>query len=366
MDGSSAGSGDRPRSASLPFVVTLACAVVAIAGFKLAGSLLIPIVVAAFVAIVLVPGVRALERWGVPGWLAVVLVLVLVLGAILATGVVVGNQILSFRSDLPAYQQRVSELGDAAVTWLEEHGVELAPAQEREKLDPSRLLSIARSAASTVADAFSSVLLVLLIVVFMLAEASGMPRKVMRALGRPDGDVTQFQEVGRQVWAYLALKTMLSLLTGLCFGVFLAVFGVDYPVLWGLLAFLLNFIPNIGSLLAAIPPVLLALVQPGLEDQGLVAMESGLGAAALVGAGNLVINQVLGNVVEPKVMGKRLGLSPLVVLLSLVFWSWLWGPVGMLLSVPLTQVAKILFEHFETTRPIAILLGPNEAPAQEA
>jgi predicted PurR-regulated permease PerM len=136
---------------------------------------------------------------------------------------------------------------------------------------------------------------------------------------------------------------------GLC-----AVVGVDFPVLWGVLAFFLNYVPNIGSIVAAIPPTLLALL--GL----------GGGASFAILTGYVVINNVLGNIVEPRVMGQGLGLSPFAVLLSLVFWGWVLGPIGMLLSIPLTMAVKIAMESGDQTRWIAVLLGPGAAAAESA
>ena len=134
-------------------------------------------------------------------------------------------------------------------------------------------------------------------------------------------------------------------ITGIAIGIWLAILGVNHAFLWGLFAFLLNYVPNIGSIIAAIPAVLLALIQLGL------------GSAILVGIGYLVVNVVVGSIIEPKYMGKGLGLSTLVVFLSLVFWGWVLGPVGMVLSVPLTMVLKIGLESKEDTRWIAVLLG---------
>lgn len=344
---------------------TTAFLVIAVAGLKLAGPFLIPIVVAAFVAIVCIPAVRFFHvRLHLPGWLATLLVLVVVLGMILGVTVAVVDSVTAFKADLPAYQERLKEMSDGAVKWLEAHDVDLAPREDRTRLDPGRLLKVVGTAAGTAVDAVASVALVLLIVIFMLAEAAGLPDKIRRAIGKPDADLSQLQHIGKQIWAYLGIKTALSLLTGLIFGLWLAFIGVQYPVLWGLLAFLLNFIPNIGSVLASAPPVILALIQPGLETSGVLTMPSGLGAAALVLGGSVAVNQVLGNVVEPRMMGARLGLSPLVVFLSLLFWSWMWGPVGMLLSVPLTMIVKILLENSEDFRAFAVMLGSTDAPEE--
>ncbi len=157
------------------------------------------------------------------------------------------------------------------------------------------------------------------------------------------------EKIAEEIKRYMAIKTVISLLTGVFIGFWLWMLGVDYPLMWGLLAFLLNYVPNIGSFIAAIPAVLLAFVQLGLIKAG------------LTGLGFVVVNVVFGNVIEPRFMGKGLGLSTLVVFLSLVFWGWVLGPVGMLLSVPITMTIKIALEASEETRWIAILLG-SETP----
>ena len=151
---------------------------------------------------------------------------------------------------------------------------------------------------------------------------------------------------------YLVIKTLVSLVTGILVAVWLAILGVNFPLLWGLLAFLLNYIPNIGSILAAIPASLLALVQISL------------GAALLVVLGFLVINVVMGNVIEPRWTGRGVGLSPLVVFFSLIFWGWVLGPMGLILSVPLTVTVKIALESSEETRWVAVLLGPENVPRE--
>jgi predicted PurR-regulated permease PerM len=173
------------------------------------------------------------------------------------------------------------------------------------------------------------------------------------ALKNPDKSLQQAHSIKDTVNQYLALKTLFSLATGILVWVWLRFHGVDYPLLWGILAFLLNFVPNIGSILAAIPAVLLAIVQ------------FGGGRASAVAAGYLVINFVIGSVVEPRFMGRGLGLSTLVVFVSLVFWGWVLGPVGMLLSVPLTMVLKIALEGNDDTRWLAVMLGPEPAPAPQ-
>jgi predicted PurR-regulated permease PerM len=174
---------------------------------------------------------------------------------------------------------------------------------------------------------------------------SSFPVKLRAILGSSDPSLANFDQVIGEVKHYLSLKTLTSLATGVAIAVWLAAMGVDYALLWGLLAFMLNFVPNIGSIIAAIPAVLLALIQLGL------------GSAVFAAIAFLVVNVVIGVVIEPRLMGYRMGLSTLVVFLSLIFWGWVLGPIGMLLSVPLTMTVKIVLQSNESTRWMAILLG---------
>jgi AI-2 transport protein TqsA len=193
-------------------------------------------------------------------------------------------------------------------------------------------------------------LLVLLTTIFVLFEALVLPDKIRDALGDPQADLSRGIAVVGRIKAYVVIKTFLSLATGAIIGGVLHLMGVDFALLWGLLAFLLNFIPNIGSIIAAVPAILLALVQIGPTGA--------VGTAVVF----IVVNMVIGNLIEPKVLGQSMNLSPLVVFVSLVFWGWLWGGVGMLLSVPLTMAIRIMLEGNVNTRPFAVLMAGHVEP----
>ena len=195
-------------------------------------------------------------------------------------------------------------------------------------------------------DAFANIFFILLTVVFLLFESFSMPQKIKQAFGGTNVD-QQSMVILTNINRYLGIKATTSLATGIFVAIWLLFLGVDFPVLWGVIAFLLNFVPNIGSIIAAIPTVLLALVQLGGQSSMLVML------------GYITINTVVGNVWEPRIMGHGLGLSTLVVFLSLTFWGWMFGTVGMLLSVPFTMIAKIILENDEKTYWIAVLLGPE-------
>jgi AI-2 transport protein TqsA len=194
--------------------------------------------------------------------------------------------------------------------------------------------------------------LILLIILFMLMESGSFSVKAKAILGTSDESIAYFSTITRNIRHYLGIKTLICLLTGICIYAAMLIIGVDYPLLWALIAGLMNYIPNIGSIIAAVPAVLLALVQ------------FGVGGALWTLGSFLLVNNVLGNFVEPRIMGKGLGLSTLVVFLSLLFWGLILGTVGMFLSVPLTMTIKIILEQNEKTRWLAILLGtPAEAAA---
>jgi len=202
-----------------------------------------------------------------------------------------------------------------------------------------------------VATAVSSIVLVLLMMVFMLWESIILPGKLQAARRVGDIDPERLSGVVARVQRYLILKTVICLATGLAIGLFVQVVGLDFALFWGFVAFVLNYIPNIGSVLAAFPAVILAMVQLGPTR------------AVVIAVGYLVVNMVIGNLVEPTVMGRGLRMSPLAIFLSLIFWGWVWGPLGMILSVPLTVSLKILFENTDGLRWLAALMDrrPREA-----
>jgi predicted PurR-regulated permease PerM len=186
-------------------------------------------------------------------------------------------------------------------------------------------------------------------VIFILLEASSFPIKLRAVLGNPNQDFSQFTRFVGDIERYIVIKTLISLATGILIGIWLFILGVDFPILWGFLAFLLNFVPNVGSTVAAIPAVLLALIQLGI------------GSAVLATAGYMAVNFILDNVIETKLMGQKLGLSTLVVFLSLIFWGSILGPVGMVLCIPLTMTLKFACENNKGTQWIAVLLGSEKS-----
>ncbi len=340
-------------SARHPFagaLVSAAALVVVVAGMQAAQSLLVPFLLAAFIAIICLPPLGWLRRQRLPSGAAIGLIALalLVAGGLIAA--FVGASIADFSRNLPRYQASLQGWSGELIGWLAAHGVNAESL--REHLDPALAMGMAGNLLAGFGNALANVFLIVLTVIFLLIEAVALPHK-WRAMGAHAPDTAHFERFVRSVNAYLAIKGWVSLATGALIALWLALLGVDYPLLWGLLAFLFNFVPNIGSIIAAVPAVLLALVQLGP------------GAALAAAAGYGMVNIVMGNVIEPRFMGRGVGLSTLVVFVSLVFWGWVLGPVGMLLSVPLTMIVKLALESSEETRWLAVLIGPDLPPDQE-
>jgi AI-2 transport protein TqsA len=337
------------------FLITVAAFVIVVAGMRAAEKILVPFLLSGFLAIICAPPLFWLRRKHVPTALALLIVTGGIMGIGLLMGTLVGASVKDFSATLPTYQERLQEQTKALLSWFERIGLEISDEVLLEYFDPGAIMRIVGKTLTRLGGVLTNAFFILLTVIFMLLEASSFPDKLRVILGPSNPTLANFEKITNDVKGYMARKTLVSLATGICIAIWLAILGVNYPLLWGLLAFFLNFVPNIGSIIAAIPAVLLAFIQLGVSS------------ALLAALGFLMVNGVIGNVIEPRFMGRGLGLSTLVVFLSLVFWGWVLGPVGMLLSVPLTLTVKIALESNEDTRWIAILLGSGrEKPAEAA
>ncbi len=302
---------------------------------------------ATFIAIVCNGPIEWLRERRVPLWLAILIILAFMCAVFALITVVVGSSAKDFLHNLPEYEAKLNVEMERLTSFLQSKGVHLQGKVISELINPASAMKYAGTLFQGFGSLMANGFVILLMVIFMLIEAEGMPAKMQDIYGDDDSKGFQSKQFNDSVKRYMTIKSMVSLLTGFLATVSLMIIGVDYPILWGMIAFLFNFIPNIGSIVAAVPPVLLAAAQIGP-------------GSALVTAGcYLAINIVVGNVVEPRVMGKGLGLSTLVVFLSLLFWGWILGPVGMFLSVVLTMKLKIMFDCNEETKWLGVLLGPS-------
>ncbi len=333
----------------LKTLLATTCLVILAAALQQAREIVVPFLLAIFIAIACEPPMRWLRERGFPNALALAGV---VAGLILAgagVAALVGASVTGFHQTMPAYYEQLRDQVEHGGTWLAERGWIDLDAELASYLDPAFFLDLVTELLSGFGALLTNALLILLTVMFLLLEALELPRKIQRAFGSPDSafELSRFSD---SVNRYLATKTLTSLLTGALVAGWLAALGLDHAILWGLVAFLLNYIPNVGSVLAAIPAVLLAWLQLG----PVMTIPVILGYA--------VINTAIGQILEARLMGRHLGLSALVVFLSLVFWGWLLGPVGMLLSIPLTVIIKLGLEASPRTLGAAVLLGPAKEP----
>ncbi len=328
-------------------LVTMAALVVVIAGMRAASSLLVPFLLALFLAVLIAPPLAWLKNKGLPGVLATLIVTAMFILAGILLVLLVGSSLDDFSRNFPFYQSRIKELTAVLLNWLNDRGISISSEFVSHYLDPSKAMKLIATILSSMGGILTNGFLILITVIFLLLEASTLPGKWRAAFAHPETSMAQVRSIADNINHYMGIKTLTSLATGIVVALWLWAVGVDFPVLWGVLAFLFNFVPNIGSIIAAIPAVFLALIQLGV------------GPALLVVLGYVVVNMAIGTFLEPRYMGRSLGLSTLVVFLSLVFWGWVLGPVGMLLSVPLTLTAKIALDSNERTRWLSIMLGPR-------
>jgi predicted PurR-regulated permease PerM len=318
---------------------------------KAASPIIVLVLISAFFSMLAGPAVLWLERKRVPVAAAVALVIVAFLAVASLTGAVVGASINDFIRAVPAYRAKLDLERAELFAWLRNRGVRLPEIEWLNIIEPGAVIGFAGQLFAALGGLVGNALLVLLIVAFILLEIPWFPEKFRAATGSSEAALARAKEILLNVERYVLLKTVLSLATGAGVAIWVALVGLDFALLWGLLAFLLNFIPNIGSVVAAVPALLLSLVQLGP------------GKTLLVLAGYAAVNFLFGNVLEPRWMGRSLGLSTTVVFLSVLAWGWILGAAGMFLAVPLTVVLRIALASNESTHWLAVLLGP-ERPAR--
>ncbi|NMP33505.1 AI-2E family transporter [Thalassotalea sp. M1531] len=332
----------------LKALVVIAAIFIVFAGIKTATNILVPFLLSVFIAIICNPIVAKASEYKIPKGISVIFVIVMFVTIALSIAGLVGNSLNELSGLLPEYRAQLKEQFSWVTSKLAEYNISISSAVLIEYFDPGAAMGLAADMLSGLGGVMANLFLIIITVIFMLFEASSLPRKLHFALDDPEMRLKQIDRFLESVNHYLAIKTVVSIGTGILVSFMLWVIGLDFFLLWGVLAFLLNYIPNIGSIIAAVPAMSLAVLQLGPA------------AAGGIGLGYMVINTVMGNVIEPRYMGKGLGLSTLVVFLSLIFWGWLLGTVGMLLSVPLTMIIKIGLESSQEGRWLAVLLSSED------
>jgi predicted PurR-regulated permease PerM len=338
-------------------IATLALILVVLLGFVLyvCASILQPLFIAGLLVYLILPVHQRLVRWGVPSPVAYLVIVVCVLGLFLGIGEMAYRNFAELIGKrLSVYEQRLDRLGRKVLGGLPFEVPDVEHWQVRNLLTfdvgpDSRIRNVLKAAVGNFLEFLTATFVVIVYLIFLIAERVSLPGRVARAFGeeRAKEIMAVVEAINRGVHDYIALKTFVSALQGLLSFAVLAAFGVEFAVMWGVLIFLFNFIPYIGSLVAVSLPIILSFLQYAEEPWKPVLITLLL----------LVIQRVVDNYIEPRLAGHRLGVSPLIVLLSLAFWGWLWGIVGMILAVPLTVIGKIILQNIRETKPLATLIS---------
>ena len=333
---------------NIPLALTVAAFIIIIAGAMYAKSIVTTVLMALFISIICAQPITWLEKRKVPQALAIVIVFIGIVAVFFGFGELIGSSLSSFSEDAPKYEQNINEMGKSVLQFFKEKGVKISTDEMPNMFDPSKILGITAGLLGQLGGFMGNALTIFFLALFLLTELDSISFKTKAIAKSTNVSLSYLNTIGKSIRHYLSIKTVTSLLTGTCIWICLAIIGVDYAIIWALIAFLLNYIPNIGSIIAAVPAVLFSLIQLGF---GGVLWTTGV---------FVTVNIVIGNVIEPKMMGKGMGLSTFIVFVALIFWGFVLGTVGMFLSVPLTMAIKIMLEQNPKTKWIAIILGTQK------
>jgi predicted PurR-regulated permease PerM len=331
-------------------LISLACIIIILTGIKYAEDIISPMLIALFIAAISGPSMLWLVNKKVPTEIAVALIIsiIIIFGFFISS--ILSTSLHDFSENIPEYQERLLEITRSFHASIDTMGLHIQLSEITSSLNLGKVMGFVGSTFNQVLNALTNIFLILMVVIFLLLELTSFRLKFSQISANPQQTMTHLSQLSETISRYFKIKMFTSLCTALPIIIILEMMKIDFPILWGIVAFLLNFVPNIGSIIAAIPVILLALIQFGFIAAGEVTILY------------LVMNNLIGNFIEPKLMGRSLGLSTLVVFLSLVFWGWLLGPIGMFLSVPLTMTLKIISDSNEKTQWISILLSNETLP----
>ncbi|RXJ85257.1 AI-2E family transporter [Arcobacter sp. CECT 8985] len=323
----------------------LATAVVIIAGIKASSEIVIILLLSVFIASILSAFLKVLENRSVPKLLAYIILLFVLTIITLLLAYMVNTSLSSFSQNLPTYEVKIKSSIVKIISYIESFGFTVNKEQILKALNFSYFFNFTTGLLGNISAIFSKALLVLIGIAFILSETKVFEKKLKVIFKSDNNRLTNFKLFSQNLQKYFIVKTFTSFLTGLFIFITLIFFDIEYPILWAVIAFLFNFIPVIGSIVAAIPAVLLSLITGNFEITLWLILIY------------MIVNITISNVLEPKFMGKELGLSPMIIFFSLIFWGWILGIVGMFLAVPITMTLKIAFESTRNTKWIGVLLS---------
>ena len=341
---------EAPASSPVINIVILAGISIVILTMRVASDILSPILLALVLAITAAPLLKLFMKRGAPAWLALILTILLVVGLILGIVWLVGLSVQDFGEKLPAYEQRIQEIEDALGSSLTNLGVDVDNLAADPLVKPDALLEFFAGFAGDIVASLSNWGLILLTSVFFMLEATTMPRKIRSLTEESDPDVQQSLRFNQDIRQYMTINAGVGLLAAVLNVILLAIMGIDFALLWGVLSFFMSFIPNIGFLISVIPPAFMALVQYGVTEMLIVIVAY------------VLINFLVDNVIKPRFIQEGLNISATVTFLSLILWGWVFGPIGAILAVPMAMIVQAFLESRQETRWLAYMMGDGSEP----
>jgi len=324
------------------FFIVSASVVVVLAGAKIASVIIVPFLLALFMATILSPFFLWLKKIGLGEVFALIIIVLFLLLIISLMVTLIGSSVQDFSQNVPLYEIKLRNDLSHIIDTLDKWGLHIPKEDFVNLFQTGNLMRYIANTLKSLGSLLTNSFMIILTITFMLMEISQFTAKIEQT---NSNSLIQLIEISDKIKHYILLKAATSAATGIIIAIILEIFGIHYAILWGLIAFALNFIPNIGSIIAAVPAIIMAIVQYNFT------------VAFFVMLSYLVVNILIGSIIEPRILGRGLGLSTLVVFLSLIFWGWLLGPIGMLLSVPLTIMIKIALDTQPNTKWIATLLS---------
>ena len=324
------------------FFIVSASVVVVLAGVKMASVIIVPFLLALFMATILSPFFLWLKKIGLGEVLALIIIVLFLLLVISLMVTLVGSSVQDFSQNIPLYEIKLRNDLSQIIDILDKWGLHMPKEDFVNLFQTGNLMRYIATTLKSLGSLLTNSFLIILTITFMLMEISQFTTKIEQT---NSNSLIQLIKISDKIKHYILLKAATSAATGIFIAIILEIFGIHYAILWGLIAFTLNFIPSIGSIIAAVPAIIMAIVQYDFM------------MAFFVMIAYLIVNILIGSILEPRILGRGLGLSALVVFLSLIFWGWLLGPIGMLLSVPLTIMIKIALDTQPNTQWIATLLS---------
>lgn len=327
-------------------------AVALVLTFRALSTIFIPLSFSTLLAFMFGPFVRRLTNRKIPKYLVLTFLMLLIFVVFLLLGLVIYSGLISFMDEIPKYSAKMTDLLDnltAQFNIMDDHVKNFIRQIDWYSIvDPSAITGLITNTMGSFTTFLGKLFIVLLFMLFMLAGRNKLEDRLKRSLPehRTQQTLKILNSIEDQVQKYLLTKTIVSLMTAILGLVVLLLTGVDFFILFSLLIFVLNFIPTFGSIVATMLPILVCFFEFGFSWR-----------VIFVAAGLTAIQMTIGNYLDPKLMGRGLNLSPMVILISLIFWGWVWGIIGMILAVPLTSAMKIVFEHIRPLKVLASLMS---------